>query len=319
MKNQIFGLGVLILVLGFMTFMTQSAIGQDLDELPFKAEIEATDGAFTIKNTGEGSAASFEIENSSNRDPALQGETNGSGPGIRARSAGDGPAMDAVSFGSGPAGSFRIDESESQSPALRVSTNGKGPAASFEGNVVVNGNISVQRNSTRNNFYKVLAQNDQIKISASDTFAVPPLKTIDDPEKLTGESVPRFFFTDTMTFSGLEAELHTRSGLILISIEPIVDHPDGVLLSDDDGNQITNFFGPVMFTSGGGASGTELGIFRDDDYPVSYYSIDSVSDGQSFLALDFPGEGTHSYKLYHSLEEEEVLTIELYQVRLIEL
>ncbi|MFG6093888.1 hypothetical protein SPB21_01470 [Leptothoe sp. ISB3NOV94-8A] len=141
MKKLVLVISVFILI---SAIYAQSVFADEL-ELPFQGKVDASSdvGAFTIKNTGQGTVGNFELTNPGNSAPALQGKTKGSGPAVRARTTGSGTSIESVTTGTGSAGNFIIDNSESKAPAIRASTNGKGLAAIFDGDVSISGTLNL--------------------------------------------------------------------------------------------------------------------------------------------------------------------------------
>jgi hypothetical protein len=81
----------------------------------------APNPAFRVNQTGSGPNGIFQISNTGNTQPALQGLTNGAGPAIQA-----------FNIGAGTAGRFLITNASNSSDALQASTPGTGHAGSFE-------------------------------------------------------------------------------------------------------------------------------------------------------------------------------------------
>lgn len=124
--------------------------GGDLT-LPYTGTTESSATAFSVTNTGTGRAGYFKINNSSNNNQAIYGETNGLGrvghfritnannnlEAVAASTQGGGPALSGYTVGSGyavygrtdgagEAGHFEINNSSNSTYALYGETNGTG-------------------------------------------------------------------------------------------------------------------------------------------------------------------------------------------------
>jgi hypothetical protein len=128
---------------GLAADVTAMAIG-----LPVNQSVATTAPApaFRVNQTGSGPDGIFQISNSANSQPALQGLTNGRGragffritssanplAALEAQTSGTGFAVQGIVTGNGTAGAFRINSASNAKSALVARTVGTGNAALFE-------------------------------------------------------------------------------------------------------------------------------------------------------------------------------------------
>lgn len=256
----------LLTIAFFLTFQinAQSSFAEEF-VLPFQGEVEVNRdaGAFSIKNTGNGFAGNFELTKKENSNAALQGKTNGAGPGVKARATGSGTSLESVTTGSGSAGNFKIDNLENKSPAIRASTNGLGPAASFDGDVNISRNLSVDK------LIKPVNASQSNKIKSYTNFN----------EGRGCENIKPFFIPS------LETSIETQgSGIILLSLEP------------DWENFGKNF--PAILVDKGAY---KIGIMRDEVKPIYLgYASQGKNDQliSNLLAIDNVEKGVHKYQVF---------------------
>jgi hypothetical protein len=115
--------------------------------------------------SGSGKAGDFVINNASNSDTAVYGQTNGSGNAVYGYTSGTGNAVNGTTNGTGNAvvgnttgagdaivgtttgtwraGDFEINNASNTADALYATTNGTGNAGNFGGKVNVSGNLTV--------------------------------------------------------------------------------------------------------------------------------------------------------------------------------
>jgi hypothetical protein len=105
-------------------------------ELPINQTVATTppNPAFRIGQTGTGPNGIFQISNSSNNRPAVQGLTNGVGRGgyFQLTNASNAqPGIEVITAGTGRAGMFTVSNASSTSPVIHAVHNGWGPAGLF--------------------------------------------------------------------------------------------------------------------------------------------------------------------------------------------